>query len=129
MDRRQFLAGLSALAASNTVRAATGPVNKVSTRLLRLKVSDGTWIAVEEGGNGPSLLLVHGSGSLRKAWGRVAPLLESQFHTYAMDRRGHGDSTDGAAYTRLLVKQKMLFKSPHSFLNPSSRSVTPTVGS
>jgi pimeloyl-ACP methyl ester carboxylesterase len=99
MDRRQFLAGLSALAASKTVRAATGPVNKVSTGLLRLKVSDGTWIAVEEGGNGPSLLLVHGSGSLRKAWGRVAPLLQSQFHTYAMDRRGHGDSTDGAAYS------------------------------
>jgi pimeloyl-ACP methyl ester carboxylesterase len=99
MDRRQFLAGLSALAVSKTVRAATGPVNKVSTRLLRLKVSDGTWIAVEEGGNGPSLLLVHGSGSLRKAWGRVAPLLQPQFRTYAMDRRGHGDSTDGAAYS------------------------------
>jgi pimeloyl-ACP methyl ester carboxylesterase len=62
MDRRQFLAGPSALAASKTVRAATGPVNKVSARLLRLKVSDGTWIAIEEGGNGPSLLLVHGSG-------------------------------------------------------------------
>ena len=99
MDRRQFLEGLTALAATKTVRAATEPVNNTSTRLLRLKVSDGTSIAVEEGGNGPSLLLVHGSGSLRKAWGRVAPLLQSQFHTYAMDRRGHGDSTDDATYS------------------------------
>ena len=99
MDRRQFLASLTALACTGTVRAATGPDDNLSIRLLRLKVSDGTSIAVEERGSGPSLLLVHGAGSFRKAWGRVTPLLQSQFHTYAMDRRGHGESTDAAAYS------------------------------
>ncbi len=99
MDRRHFLAGFAALAATQTVRAATEPVDNPSARLLRLKVSDGTLIAVEEGGSGPSLLIVHGAGSYRKAWGRVTPLLQSQFHTYAMDRRGHGDSTDNATYS------------------------------
>jgi pimeloyl-ACP methyl ester carboxylesterase len=99
MDRRQFLAGFAALAAAQTVRAASEPVDNLSPRLLQLKVSDGTSIAVEERGSGPSLLIVHGTGSLRKAWGRVTPLLQSQFHTYAMDRRGHGDSTDAAAYS------------------------------
>jgi pimeloyl-ACP methyl ester carboxylesterase len=90
MDRRQFLAGL---------RAVAEPVNNASTGLLRLKVSDGTSIAVEEGGSGPSLLFVHGAGSFHKAWARVTPLLQSQFHTYAMDRRGLGDSTDAAVYS------------------------------
>src|ERR1700709_1615756 len=99
MDRRQFLAGFAALAATQTIRAATGPVDKLPPPLLRLKVSDGTSIAVEEGGSGPSLLFVHGTGSFRKAWARVTPLLQSQFHTYAMDRRGHGDSTDAPAYS------------------------------
>ena len=91
--------GFAALAATQTVRAAAEQVNNVPTRLLRLNVSDGTSIAVEEGGSGPSLLFVHGAGSFRKAWARVTPLLQPQFHTYAMDRRGHGDSTDAAAYS------------------------------
>jgi pimeloyl-ACP methyl ester carboxylesterase len=99
MDRRQFLAGLTTLAATGPVRAAAELVSNVSTGLLRLNVSDGTSIALEEGGTGPSLLFVHGAGSFRKAWARVTPLLQPRFHTYAMDRRGHGDSTDAAAYS------------------------------
>ena len=99
LDRRHFLVGFAALAATRTVCAAAEPVDNLPTSLLRLKVSDGTSIALDEGGSGPSLLLVHGTGSFRKAWARVTPLLQSQFHTYAMDRRGHGESTDAAAYS------------------------------
>ncbi|WP_114210117.1 alpha/beta fold hydrolase [Acidisarcina polymorpha] len=99
MDRRNFLAGFAAFAATQTVQTAAGQVNNLSAGLLRLKVSDGTSIDLEEGGSGPSLLLVHGAGSFRKAWARVTPLLQFQFHTYAMDRRGHGDSTDAPAYS------------------------------
>ncbi len=29
----------------------------------------------------------------------MAPLLQSRFRTYAMDRRGHGDSTDAADFS------------------------------
>jgi pimeloyl-ACP methyl ester carboxylesterase len=45
------------------------------------------------------LLLVHDSGSFRKSWVRVAPLLQNRFRTYAMDRRGHGASTDGSMFS------------------------------
>jgi pimeloyl-ACP methyl ester carboxylesterase len=62
-------------------------------------MSDGASIALEEGGTGPSLLLIHGSGAFRKSWVRVAPRLQARFHTYAMDRRGHGESTDGPNYS------------------------------
>ncbi len=99
MNRRQLIAGFAAVAATQIVRAAADPADSPPTRLLRLKVSDGTSIALEEGGTGPSLLLVHGAGSFRKAWARVTPLLQSRFYTYAMDRRGHGDSTDTTAYS------------------------------
>jgi pimeloyl-ACP methyl ester carboxylesterase len=67
--------------------------------LLHVTTSDGVSIALEKGGSGPSLLLIHGSGAFRKSWVRLAPLLQDRFTTYAMDRRGHGESTDGSAYS------------------------------
>ena len=98
MRRRSVLASLLSCLCPGTLlpqslRSAEPPP------LLRLKVSDGATIALETGGSGPSLLLVHGSGGSHYSWSKVAPLLQSRFHTYAMDRRGHGDSTDGSTYS------------------------------
>ncbi len=62
-------------------------------------MSDGALIALEEGGSGPSLLLVHGSATTRMSWGRLMPFLQPHFHTYAMNRRGRVDSTDGSTYS------------------------------
>jgi hypothetical protein len=42
MDRRQFLAGLTALAATKTVRAATGPVSK-DCGMTRHGRSESSW--------------------------------------------------------------------------------------
>ena len=71
-------------------------------------MSDGVQIILEQSGSGPSLLLVHGSGSLRKAWAAVTPLLNAQFSTFAMDRRGHGDSTDAKTYSLAREAQDMI---------------------
>ena len=67
--------------------------------LIHVPMSDGAVIGLEAAGAGPSVLLVHGTGGSRKSWAKVAPLLQSRFRTYAMDRRGRGESTDTATYS------------------------------
>jgi pimeloyl-ACP methyl ester carboxylesterase len=47
---------------------------------------------------GRPLLLVHGTGSDHTTWRVAGPLLAAARPTWAMDRRGRGDSTDGPAY-------------------------------
>lgn len=59
---------------------------------------DGTPIAYQRSGNGPPLLLVHGSIADRRIWTPVLPALEQRFTVYAMDRRGRGKSADTGRY-------------------------------
>lgn len=59
---------------------------------------DGARIACEVSGQGPPLVLVHGAGSARWSFDGVRPHLERRFTVIAIDRRGRGDSTDGAGY-------------------------------
>jgi pimeloyl-ACP methyl ester carboxylesterase len=47
---------------------------------------------VDYGGTGPPLVLSHGTGLCARVWDPVAPLLAGDFHVWALDRRGHGDS-------------------------------------
>jgi pimeloyl-ACP methyl ester carboxylesterase len=54
--------------------------------------ADGTRIAYERTGDGPPLVLVHGSINDHRAWGAVAPAFSERFTVYAMDRRGRGES-------------------------------------
>jgi pimeloyl-ACP methyl ester carboxylesterase len=58
---------------------------------------DGTSIACWRSGQGAPLVLVHG-GPDHTYWNPVLPALTLHFTVYAMDRRGHGGSGDGAAY-------------------------------
>jgi pimeloyl-ACP methyl ester carboxylesterase len=60
---------------------------------------DGTHIAYEQDGSGPSLVLVHGGFVDRTFWGPSVPLLTQHFTVYAMDRRGHGASGDYPAFS------------------------------
>jgi pimeloyl-ACP methyl ester carboxylesterase len=60
---------------------------------------DGVPIACEVGGQGPSLVLVHGAGSARWGFDLLRPLLEDSFTVIAIDRRGRGDSGDGEGYS------------------------------
>jgi pimeloyl-ACP methyl ester carboxylesterase len=60
---------------------------------------DGVRIACEAGGSGPPLVAVHGAGSARWSFDLLRPHLEGQFRLIAIDRRGRGDSSDGAGYS------------------------------
>jgi pimeloyl-ACP methyl ester carboxylesterase/alkylhydroperoxidase/carboxymuconolactone decarboxylase family protein YurZ len=59
---------------------------------------DGTPIGYSRSGDGPPLLLVHGSTSERSRWTPVLPRLQRSRTVLAMDRRGRGASGDAADY-------------------------------
>ena len=59
---------------------------------------DGTPIAVFTAGSGPALVLVHGTTADHRTWRVVAPVLATRWAVHAVDRRGRGDSGDGAGY-------------------------------
>ncbi len=59
---------------------------------------DGTRIAYERRGEGPSLVLVHGTGIDHTYWEPLVPGLERHFTLYLVDRRGRGRSGDAAPY-------------------------------
>lgn len=65
---------------------------------LHVESADGTRIACRTSGEGPPLLLVHGSSTSSADWAFVAPLLGERFTTVAIDRRGRGASDDGPDY-------------------------------
>ncbi|MET9109295.1 alpha/beta fold hydrolase [Streptomyces zhihengii] len=71
---------------------------------IELPVVDGVLSAVDFGGHGEGVLLVHGSGHNAAAWGDVASGLVSECHPIAIDLRGHGqtrlDSTGPEQYWR-----------------------------
>jgi pimeloyl-ACP methyl ester carboxylesterase len=60
---------------------------------------DGTEIAYWTSGNGPPLVLVHGTPADHTRWRPLLPYLESHATVHAMDRRGRGGSGDGPEYT------------------------------
>nr|BFF13055.1 hypothetical protein GCM10025699_43580 [Microbacterium flavescens] len=65
---------------------------------------DGTEIAYEVDGDGPPLVLVHGSGLSRGTWRGLGYLrdLQRDFTVVALDMRGHGKSGkphDAASYS------------------------------
>jgi pimeloyl-ACP methyl ester carboxylesterase/NTP pyrophosphatase (non-canonical NTP hydrolase) len=67
-------------------------------RLPSVTSRDGTPIAYERSGTGPPLVLVHGGISDHTYWRSVLPALSARFTTYAMDRRGRGQSGDADRY-------------------------------
>lgn len=72
-----------------------------STEAARLTVrsSDGVDLAVWVEGQGPPLVLVHGSIQDHTISAALVVALSTDFTTYAMDRRGFGASGDGPSYS------------------------------
>jgi pimeloyl-ACP methyl ester carboxylesterase len=64
----------------------------------RVKSNDGTAIAFQRSGQGPPLVLVHGTTADHTRWTPVLAALERHFTVYAMDRRGRGKSGDAEPY-------------------------------
>ena len=60
--------------------------------------ADGTNVAYQRDGDGPPLVLVHGSGQDHTRWARSLPGLTRQTSVYAIDRRGRGGSGDTDDY-------------------------------
>ncbi len=98
MHRRAVLTCISGALGSLYVLPQPARAGTAS-EMMHVPMSDGAVIGLEAAGVGPSVLLVQGSGTSRKSWAKVAPLLQSRFRTFAMDRRGRGDSTDAADYS------------------------------
>ena len=81
--------------AGTYVSPTPSPVSSV----VNVKSKDGTLIAVECEGTGPSLVIVHGGTGDRSRWTPLFPLFVSRFTVCAMDRRGHGASGDSPDYS------------------------------
>jgi pimeloyl-ACP methyl ester carboxylesterase len=61
--------------------------------MQRITTSDGTIVSYDKYGGGPPLVLVHGAFSDHQTnWEFVKPLFEKQFTTYAIARRGRGET-------------------------------------
>lgn len=65
--------------------------------MLEVRSPDGTRIGCDVVGDGPALLLVHGSVNDGRRWAPVRDRLAARFRLYLMDRRGRGLSADEAA--------------------------------
>jgi pimeloyl-ACP methyl ester carboxylesterase len=59
---------------------------------------DGTPIAYLRRGEGPPLVLVHGTAADHSRWAPVLPAFKQRFTVYAIDRRGRGGSGDSEDY-------------------------------
>src|SRR5262245_15334434 len=59
---------------------------------------DGTPIGYERSGQGPPLILVHGTTADHSRWAPVLPALSERFTVSAVDRRGRGASGDAPIY-------------------------------
>ncbi|MCF1502607.1 alpha/beta fold hydrolase [Afifella sp. H1R] len=53
---------------------------------------------VQQMGEGPSLVLLHGTGATTHSWGSILPLLAERFSVTAMDLPGHGFTSTPAAH-------------------------------
>ena len=98
MIRRNFLSR-----AASAVVAAGLPLDGASAQtmpsILKISMSDGVKLAVTRQGTGPTLLLVHGASGSHRSFARIVPLLAPTFTTYALDRRGYGDSDGVSVHT------------------------------
>lgn len=65
----------------------------------KLLTLEDTKIAYELSGDGPPVLLVHGTSGDRSGWNDFRPFMEGHFTVYAMDRRGRHNSVDHGEYS------------------------------
>jgi pimeloyl-ACP methyl ester carboxylesterase/ketosteroid isomerase-like protein len=80
-------------------RRSPDPATVERAELEYVEASDGTAIACHVAGNGPPLVLVHGTSADHTRWAPILSALGARFTTYAMDRRGRGTSADGGQYS------------------------------
>lgn len=67
--------------------------------VVHIESRDGTTIGFRRLGQGPGLVVVHGSIATGDEWSRVASALADRFTVHLVDRRGRGLSGDADAYS------------------------------
>lgn len=72
---------------------------EVTEEVFTVRAPDGVEIGCVVDGDGPALLMIHGTGDTHLGWRRVRPLLRKHFKLYLMDRRGRGVSGDRKEYS------------------------------
>jgi pimeloyl-ACP methyl ester carboxylesterase len=77
---------------------STGPAAEVRTDRFDVRSPDGTPIAVWADGNGPPLVLAHGSLTDHTTFDPLVDQLQGGVTCFSMDRRGFGASGDAAGY-------------------------------
>ncbi len=92
-ERSEAFAGRMAKTPNSGAMALAG---EQQTETIASK--DGTPIAYRRSGEGPPLVLVHGTAANHGRWSPVLPAFEERFTVYAIDRRGRGVSGDGHGY-------------------------------
>jgi pimeloyl-ACP methyl ester carboxylesterase len=73
-------------------------VTSAAAKMSRVVSRDGTEIAYWASGEGPPLLLVHGTSGSRERFAPLLPYLEPKATVHVMDRRGRGGSGDAPEY-------------------------------
>ncbi|HLV99759.1 MAG TPA: alpha/beta hydrolase [Ktedonobacterales bacterium] len=72
-----------------------------SGKRLFLKSQNARLCCIDFGGDGPTMLLLHGLAGRANEWHSTAEWLSGQGHVFALDQRGHGKSEKGLAdYSR-----------------------------
>ena len=101
-DRRRFLklavGAIGGTAAVSLLKAQPQESASTSARMFDgFKVSKiqttGATINVVSGGQGPPVLLLHGSPQTHVMWHKIAPPLAKEFTVVTVDLRGYGDSS------------------------------------
>jgi pimeloyl-ACP methyl ester carboxylesterase len=74
------------------------PVAEATSVLQHVSSADGTRIGYRRSGEGPPLVLVHGTTGAHWSFRFLVPTLVDRFTVYALDRRGRGESGDRSDY-------------------------------
>ena len=94
-----------------------------SSNTLYAQSPDGTQIAFDVTGDGPTIILLHGGGGSRQDWHETGYVdgAKDSFRVIAMDIRGHGESDkpiDQASYTTDKLVQDILAVADYCGLRP-----------
>jgi pimeloyl-ACP methyl ester carboxylesterase len=96
--------------------------------VLRVESPDGTRIGCAVEGDGPRLLLVHGSTADRRRWEAVRGALARRFALYLMDRRGRGLSACEGAGEYALAREAEDVAAVLAAIGPGTRVLAHSYG-
>jgi len=85
-------------AAMSKLKGTIGVNGADQAAITRVMSRDGTAIAYWTSGEGPPLVLVHGTTADHTRWRPLLPYLERHATVHALDRRGRGASSDAPDY-------------------------------